>query len=60
MMDKADWIILRVLVAAMRSEAAGKLTRNKDIVQTVLYLQKKYGQKQFFKCIDAIHEEYAK
>ena len=59
-MSKEDWIILRVLVAAMRKDTANKLPRNKDIVRTVDYLLNKYDNTTVLDNIDIIHEEYAK
>ena len=59
-MSKEDWIILRVLVAAMRKDTTNKLPHNKDIVRTVDYLIKKYGHIALLDNIDIIHEEYAK
>jgi hypothetical protein len=34
-MSKEDWIILRVLVAAMRKDTTNRLPRNKDVIRTV-------------------------
>jgi hypothetical protein len=59
-MSKEDWIILRVLVAAMRTDTANKLPRDKNIVKTVDYLLNKYGNVTLGNNIDTIHEEYAK
>jgi len=59
-MSKEDWIILRVLVAAMRTDGMFKMSRNNDIVRTVNYLINKYGNTTVLNNIDAIHEEYAK
>jgi hypothetical protein len=59
-MSKEDWIILRVLVAAMRTDGTFKMSRNKDVIRTVDYLLNKYDNITLLDNIDTIHEEYAK
>jgi len=59
-MSKEDWIILRVLVAAMRKDTTNRLPRNKDVIRTVDYLINKYGHIPLLDNIDIIHEEYVK
>lgn len=54
-MDKADWIILRLVTVMVQGEA--RLTLKPDVQRSVLYLHKKYGKKHLFKCIDALHAE---
>ena len=57
-MSESDWIVLRVLIAAMRSDVGGKLTANWDIVRTVKYLQKKYDYVTLWDNVATIHKEY--
>lgn len=59
-MSKEDWIILRVLVAAMRTDGTFKMSRNKDVIRTVDYLINKYGHIPLLDNVDIIHGEYNK
>lgn len=50
-MDKADWIILRLLKASCRTQAV----TNPDYVRSITYLLNKYGSKGLDKHIAQLH-----
>lgn len=50
-MTKEDWIILRLLKAACRTQAA----THPDHVRSLLYLRDKYGSKGLDKYIAQLH-----
>lgn len=59
MLKKKDWIILRVLFAALRGTNATYLHNNPDIRKTITYLTDKYGYKTFDKAIAMLEKEKA-
>ena len=61
-MKRKDWMLLRVLRIAIKQRPIGT-GYCRDIMETTMYLSNKYGQKELFRCIDALANEeriYAK
>lgn len=49
-MSKEDWIILRLLMAGVRTPA----THSPDYPKAILYLRKKYGEKTLYEAIEQL------
>jgi len=59
---KADWVVVRLLVdvAISSTEQYGRYRPTKEHVNTIMYLNKKYGIKALCKAIDLIRAERGK
>ena len=57
--DEVDWIVMRVLFHAIRSgdRRPCNEARHTDIINTLVYLSRKYTSKTIHSAIDAIHAE---
>jgi hypothetical protein len=59
MMDKADWIVLRLVRRYLR-HAPTAAVADKDVMNTMVYLHKKYGKQCLNECIDQLTLEHGK
>lgn len=55
-MKKADWIILRLIKAAVKIDLS-KAAMDQDVRKAVLHLRDKHGKKKLNKCIDLLNKE---
>lgn len=51
-MSKEDWIILRLLMVAAKSNP-----HNPDVARAILYLTKRHGTQAVLDCIAQLHKE---
>jgi hypothetical protein len=58
-MDKADWIVLRMVGVAAKSDKL-TMSQHSEVQRAITYLYRKYGGKTLNKCIDQLNGEYAK
>jgi hypothetical protein len=54
-MDEADWVVLRLL-RKIATEAP-RLTLSPEVRNSTVYLDRKYGTRKFYKCIDLLNKE---
>jgi hypothetical protein len=57
-MKESDWVTLRLLRKWILQNP--RATLDIDVRRAVMYLHKKYGEKHFNECCDALHEEASK
>lgn len=55
-MNESDWITLRLLRKLVKQDARAGL--DYDIHRTIIYLRNRYGEKHFYRCVDALKKEY--
>jgi hypothetical protein len=48
-----DWIIVRLLVISVRANPT-KLRMSADVIQSILFLEKKLGAKQLYQMLDEL------